>query len=134
MRGFFVNGVLGSLQLGMPVSNVFELLGGPPETGVNLTGKWRMAVYSERALQISYMDNLVRLIGIYFLSPDPPRLPSPLETEVPFSRQTTLPQFMEYLDFESIPWSQDHTFRDSVRLLAGKVIANFEDGRFRSLY
>jgi hypothetical protein len=130
-----MTGRLGEVKLGMPVSDVFSVLGKSEGVGKGLRG-WTIESYSGGCLQIAHKRRVVGLIGVYFDpgSTAPPVLPGTAGCGMPFSGQTTTGQFRAYLEDNRIPCEPDTRLRDAVALRVGVgVIASFEDDRLRSL-
>jgi hypothetical protein len=133
---FLKDGRLGPLRVGSLFTDVVGLPGEPADIGTG-PAKWQMAAYCDRHLQVSYQENVVGLIGIYFHREDEfsPVLPAALNCEVPFTGRTTRPELIAYLEVHGITWKPEERLPDSDSILIpGGVSTNFgEDGFLRSL-
>lgn len=127
---FLQNGRLGPLRIGSSFADVLGLLGNPSDTGTGRVG-WQIAAYENRFLQISHLKGAVGLIGLYFRyeNSQPSQLPAALGCAVPFTAQTTAPEFIAWLEAHKIPWNWDERLPDTKSIsIPGGASANFADG------
>ena len=135
MLSFLQTGQLGPIEPGMPMAQLFDLLGDPPQSSVSMKGKLRLAAYQQLALQISYSKGKVGYIGIYFLYRERrPSIPHCLRVKVPFTNSTTIAEMIDYLDSNQVSWAKDERLPGGHCLRVGSSVSiTFEEGRLRSV-
>ena len=136
MKKFLLTGNLGGIYIGMPVKSARLLLGSREDKGCNLTRGWSLEAYADKALQVSYYQEVVGLIGLYFdpKNAEPPTLPPNLNCTVPFHGLTTINEVKNYLNENNIPWEMNTLLEGTVCIKIGAGISvYFEEGLLSSL-